>query len=143
MTRVLATGVFNILHPGHILFLKEARKLGDELVVIVSSDRIAGKLKKGFVLPQEQRAEVVGALKVVDKVFIGDESDTLALLPVIKPDVIALGHDQKVDEEWLQGKLAVMGLSARLVRIQRNQDGDYVSSSGIVKKVCEVFSVRK
>ena len=140
MTKVLATGVFNILHPGHLLFLQEAKKLGDELVVIVASDKIAHKTKKGFILPQEQRAEVIGALKMVDKVFIGDEKDTLALLPVIKPDVIALGHDQKIDEERLQSELVAHGMDAKVVRIRRKEEGEFMSTSSILKKVGEFFS---
>jgi len=135
MTRVLATGVFNVLHPGHLLFLEEAKKLGDELIVIVSSDRIAQKIKKSFILPQEQRARIVEALKVVDKVFIGDEEDTMKLLPVIRPDVIAIGHDQKVDEERLEANLAAMGINSRVVRIKGMIEGELASSSGIVKKL--------
>ena len=135
MTRVLATGVFNILHPGHILFLEEAKKLGDELVVIVSSDRMAKKAKKGFILPQEQRAKVVGALKAVDKVFVGDENDTTRLLPVIKPDVIALGHDQKVDEAQLQSRLAVMGLDAKVIRIKAKLENELASASRLAEKM--------
>jgi FAD synthetase len=135
MTRVLATGVFNIIHPGHILFLEEAKKLGDELVVIVSSDKVAKQLKKGLILPQEQRAKVVGALKAVDKVFVGDESDTLKLLPIIRPDVIALGHDQKVDEGWLQDRLATMSLGSRVIRIKARLGGDFLSSSAIADRL--------
>jgi FAD synthetase len=132
MTKVLATGVFNIIHPGHILFLEEAKKLGDELIVIVSSDKIAGRMKKG-VLPQEQRAKVVSQLKPVDKAFVGDDADTMKLLPVLNPDVIALGHDQKVDESTLRDKLAVMGLAPKIVRISSSLEG--MSSSGILRRM--------
>ena len=136
MTKILATGVFNILHPGHLMFLNEAKKLGDELDVIVSSDEIAGSLKKQPLLPEEQRAEMVGALKPVDKAFVGDKKDTLALLPVIKPDIIALGHDQKVDENDLQSAVSAKGLNAQVVRIKRNLNEDYTASSKIAKFFC-------
>ncbi len=135
MTKVLAAGVFNILHPGHLFFLEEAKKLGDELDVIVSSDKIAHKLKKGFILPQEQRAEMVGALKPVDKVFVGDEKDPMKLIPVIKPDVIALGHDQDIDEGWLKDQLTVLGSEAKVVRLQQKLQGDLYSSSSILEKL--------
>lgn len=125
------------------MFLEEAKKLGDELVVIVSSDKIASKIKKDFLLPQEQRAEMVGALKIVDKVFIGDENDTLALLPQIRPDIIALGYDQKVDEAQLQSSLASRGTRACIVRIKKKREGDFLSTSKIIKKICEVVSSRK
>jgi len=135
MVKVLATGVFNVLHPGHLLFLEEAKKLGDELDVIVSSDAIASKLKEGFLLPQEQRAKMVGALKPVDKVFVGDDYDTLKLIPLIQPDVIALGHDQDVDEGRLEGQLATVGSKAKIVRIIRELEGGLSSSTEILRKL--------
>ena len=135
MVKVLATGVFNILHPGHLLFLEEAKKLGDELDVIVSSDAIASKLKEGFLLPQAQRAKMVGALKPVDKVFVGDAYDPMKLIPVIQPDVIALGHDQDVEEEWLEGQLAAIGSRAKIVRIEQKLEGGLSSSTEILRRL--------
>ncbi len=135
MTKVLAAGVFNILHPGHLFFLEEAKKLGDELDVIVSSDAITKKLKKGFILPQEQRAEMVRALKPVDRVFVGDEKDPMKLISVIKPDVIALGHDQDIDEDWLREQLSALGSKARIVRIEKKLEGGFYSSSSILEKL--------
>jgi len=133
MTKVLATGVFNILHPGHLFYLKESKKLGDELDVIVSSDKIAKTIVKKRVLPQEQRSEMVEALKPVDKVYVGDDEDIFKLLPVIKPDVIALGHDQDVDEKWLADKLLMRGITSKIMRIRKTVDGDYLSTTSIVK----------
>jgi FAD synthetase len=133
MTKVLATGVFNIVHPGHLLFLEESKKLGDELVVIVSSDKIAKKLKDSFILPAEQRAAVVGALKVVDKVFVGDDEDPMKLVSVIRPDVIALGHDQKIDESWLNDQLTLINVNAKVIRIKAKKEG--MSSSTIIDKL--------
>ena len=133
MTKVLATGVFNILQPGHLFYLKESKKLGDELDVIVSSDKIAKTIVKKRVLPQEQRSEMVEALKPVDKVYVGDDEDIFKLLPVIKPDVIALGHDQDVDEKWLADKLLMRGITSKIMRIRKTVDGDYLSTTSIVK----------
>ena len=135
MTKVLATGVFNIIHPGHIFFLEEAKKLGDELVVIVSSDALAKKISKKKVLPQEHRVAVVSALKPVDKAFIGDSEDTMKLLPVIRPDVIALGHDQKVDEDWLQDELNILKVKARVIRLKKKWEGKFDSTSAILKEL--------
>jgi FAD synthetase len=135
MTKVLATGVFNVLHPGHLFYLNESKKLGDELIVIVSSNILARKILKKSVLPQEQRAEMVGALKMVDKVFVGDDDDIFKLLPVIKPDVIALGHDQDVDEKWLEDELVVHGINAKIVRIRNKLDGRYYSTTNILKEL--------
>lgn len=136
MTKVLATGVFNILHPGHIFYLSEAKKLGDELIVIVSSDAMASKISQKKVLPAEQRAKVVEALNVVGKVFIGDDEDIMALMPVILPDVIALGHDQDVDETWLKERLMHMGISPKLIRISRSLPDKLYSTRNIIKALC-------
>lgn len=133
MTKVLATGVFNILHPGHAVFLEESKKLGDELVVIVSSDRIATKISKKKVLPQEQRARMIELLKPVDKVFVGDDEDTMKLLPVIKPDVITLGHDQDVDIELLKDQLNLKGLTPEIVRIKKKWEGELNSTTKILR----------
>jgi len=135
MTKVLATGVFNILHPGHLFYLNESKKLGDELDVIVSSDSIARKIRKKTVLPQEQRAEMIGALKLVDKVFVGDDEDIFKLLPIIKPDVISLGHDQDVDEGWLKKELSKHGVKTKVVRTRNNLKGGYHSTTNIVKEL--------
>ncbi len=136
ITRVLATGVFNILHPGHIFFLEEARKLGDELVVIVASDKIASRKKAGFVLPQEQRARVIESLRCVDRVYIGDEENQLKLLPKIKPDIIALGYDQNVNAEELQQDLTDIGLKARIVRIAKMPLSKFASTREIIRMLC-------
>ncbi|MDY6931735.1 MAG: adenylyltransferase/cytidyltransferase family protein, partial [Halobacteriota archaeon] len=70
MVRVLATGTFDILHPGHLTYFREAKKLGDELIVIVARDvNVTHKPKP--IIPEEQRVEMVGALSIVDKVILG------------------------------------------------------------------------
>ena len=135
MTKVLATGVFNLVHPGHLYFLEEAKKLGDELVVIVASDKIASKAKR-VVVPQEQRAHIIQSLKPVDKVFIGDDTDTMKFLPQIRPDIIALGHDQEIKEDDLTKKLVSVGIEAKIVRLDKLH-GSLNSTSQIVNKLRE------
>ncbi len=73
MKKIVATGTFSIIHPGHLLFLEEARKLADELIVIVARDRNIKKRKNDIVIPEKQRLRVVKALKVVDRAILGDE----------------------------------------------------------------------
>ncbi|MBN2518110.1 MAG: FAD synthase [Candidatus Altiarchaeota archaeon] len=133
--RVLATGVFDIIHPGHIFFLESAKKLGDELVVIVSRDRIAKRIKKHTVMPELQRLEVVKALKPVDYAFLGDEENIFKLLPEIRPDVIALGFDQDIDEAWLAEQCYKLGLQTKVVRIRHQLDGDFCSTTKIKQKI--------
>ena len=74
MTRVLATGTFDILHPGHLLYLEESRALGDELVVVVARD-VNVKHKPKPIIPEEQRLIMVAALKIVDLAVLGHVTD--------------------------------------------------------------------
>jgi len=133
--RVLATGVFDIIHPGHIFFLETARGLGDELIVIVSRDQIARKIKKKPIIPEEQRLAVVKALKPVDEAMLGDSEDIFKFIPEVKPDIIALGFDQDVDEDWLQSELEKAGVSTQIVRIKGKLDGDFYSTKRILSKI--------
>jgi FAD synthetase len=133
--RVLATGVFDIIHPGHVFFLESAKKLGDELVVIVSRDKIASRVKKHTVLPEQQRLAVVKALKPVDYAILGDEENIFKLLPEIRPDVIALGFDQGIDEAWLSEQCYKLGLETTVVRIKQELGGDLYSSTKIKHRI--------
>jgi FAD synthetase len=133
--RVLATGVFNILHPGHLFYLGEAKRLGDELYVIVARDV---NVRKPFTLPEQQRLEIVKALRLVDKAILGSKKDIFEPLQKIKPDVIALGYDQKFDEKELEKELRKRGLKARVVRIRRFK-GDYANSTKIISWIKKYF----
>ena len=90
MVRVLATGTFDLLHPGHLLYLSEARSLGDELYVIVARESMI-KHKQRPIVPEEQRLAMVKALRVVDKAMLGSEKDIFEPLCEIRPDIIVLG----------------------------------------------------
>lgn len=133
MTTVVATGVFEIIHPGHILFLKEAKKLGDKLVVIVASDEMATKKRKP-VIGEQQRLSVIKALKPVDDAIVGDSENILKPIANIKPDIIALGKDQNFDEEELQRMLDDTGINAKLVRIKEYWDEPLHGSNNIIKE---------
>jgi len=134
--RVLAVGTFDILHPGHVLYLREARKLAGkngELWVIVASDSPArGKPKKSRpILPAEFRAAIVRELKTVDRVVVGSPRDIFELLPRIRPDILALGANQPYDEKKLSRKLGALGLKTRVVRIRKFYRGKFGSSTKI------------
>jgi FAD synthetase len=119
MKTVLATGVFDLLHPGHLHYLEQARNLGDRLVVVIAADITAKKMKRHPVMPAADRAQMVGALRIVDEVYIGDEHDRLAIVHKIKPDIIALGYDQRDDPHQLMQELATHGIQAHVVRLQK------------------------
>ena len=117
--KVLAGGTFNIIHPGHILFLEKAKSLGDHLTVVVASDKTVLR-QKGLVMPAGARARVVASLKPVDKVVIGHQSDFFRVVLSERPDIIALGYDQKPDDVILQARK----VGIKVVRI-RSSDRRY------------------
>lgn len=132
---VVATGVFDIIHPGHIMYLRESKKLGDRLVVVVACDNTAETRKRKPLIPESQRLEIVKALKPVDEAVLGDEKDFMKPLRKIKPDIIALGSDQDVIETELSEKLASVGVSARVVRIKACWDGPFNSSKLVHERI--------
>ena len=136
MVRVLATGTFDILHPGHLLYLSEARSLGDELYVIVARDSMI-KHKQKPVVPEEQRLEMVQALRAVDKAMLGSKIDMFEPLREIRPDIIALGANQFFKEKDLEAQLRVHGIDAKVVRINSFRQCDLCSSAAIMRKVIE------
>jgi len=138
MAKVLATGTFEILHPGHLTYLKKAKELGDELIVIVARDKMI-KHKRKPVVPEKQRLEMVQALKIVDKAILGSEKDIFEPVQKIKPDIIALGHDQRFDEDALTEELRKRGLMAEVVRIESVNNGQLCGSAKIIKKIVDEF----
>jgi FAD synthetase len=135
MKTVVATGVFDILHPGHVVFLEEARKLGSRLVVIVARDHNVEKRKNPPMIPERQRLELVSSLKGVDEAVLGDHEDFYNPIKEIDPDIIALGKNQRFDEAELQAELLKRGLKAIVVRIDVHMEGDLSSSSRIIEKI--------
>ena len=107
MVRVLAVGVFDLLHAGHLHYLEQAKSLGDHLVVVVAHDDTVRKRKHEPVTGQELRCRMVAGLKPVDESLIGNPPDVpiFDILPLIKPDIIALGYDQEHAEERIRAAL--------------------------------------
>jgi FAD synthetase len=136
MVRVLATGTFDILHPGHLRFLSEAKALGDELYVIVARDSmVKHKLKPA--VPEAQRLAMVQGLRIVDKAMLGSETDMFEPLREIKPDIVAIGNNQHFDENELQEQLRAHGIPARVVRIQAFEHCELCSSGAIIRRIIE------
>ncbi len=114
--KVLCGGVFNIIHPGHCYFLESARKLGDELVVVVAHDSTVKRNKKKLLFPSSVRSSLVNALACVDRVVIGDEKDMMKIVRKEKPDVIAIGYDQ--DMNGVMSALKREGIECEVVRLK-------------------------
>ena len=116
---VLAGGVFDIIHPGHIHTLNAAKELGDVLVVVVATDNTAVKMKKRRPLhAQEQRQELVNSLSMVDLSLIGQENDIFKTVNHIKPQIIALGYDQIHQEKFITEGCKKIELDAKVARLQ-------------------------
>lgn len=137
MVRVMATGVFDLLHLGHVHYLTEAKKLGDELVVVVARDSTARKVKHQPITKEEMRRELVAALKPVDQAILGHEGNIYDILDEVKPDVIALGYDQAHDEAQIVSECKKRGLAtAKVVRMPKFE-GDIDGTRKIVRRVAE------
>ena len=116
---VLAGGVFDIIHPGHIHTLNAAKKLGDVLVVVVATDNTAVKMKKRKPIhTQEQRQELVNSLIMVDLCLIGQEDNIFKTVNHVKPQIIALGYDQAHQEKFITEGCKKMELDAKVARLQ-------------------------
>lgn len=139
MTRVMAQGTFDILHPGHLHYLAESATLGDELFVVIARDsRVA--IRKDIFLGEETRRRVVEALEVVDAAVLGSEDDLFASVDEIEPDIITLGHDQDYDPADLEADLAAAGFSAiDVVRISPYEGPGVTSSSDVKALILDRF----
>lgn len=142
MTRVMATGVFDILHSGHLHYLEEAKSLGDELYVVVATDATVRRRKHEPITPEKMRVELVQALKPVDRALLGTEGDMFETVRKIDPDIIALGYDQAFDVHMLETELRKRGLRARVVRLSKHED-DLNGTRKIIQKVVDWHTMRK
>ena len=130
---VLAGGVFDIIHPGHIHTLNAAKALGDMLVVVIATDKTAKKMKKRPPLHnQESRRELVSCLSMVDRAIVGHEDDIFETVKAIKPDIIVLGYDQVHQEKFISDGCKQINLNIEIVRLQ--SPVPHLSSSEIEKK---------
>ncbi len=139
---VLTSGVFDLIHYGHIRLLEEAKKLGGEgsrLVVIVARDETISKLKgKPPVIPEDQRRAVIEALKVVDEALLGYEDiNMLKVINLIKPNIIAVGYDQQNIEDMTNEAIRTQKLPIKVIRLGRFGKTDLNSSSKIKRKIVE------
>ena len=130
-------GVFDIMHPGHLHFLKHAREMGDELVVVVARDSTVEGLKRHPIVSERTRREMVEALQVVDGAYLGYESDRYRIVEELRPDIIALGYDQKDHEDELKEFLHGRGIEVEIVRIDK-RSGDVEGTTELLKRIKEV-----
>ncbi len=144
---VLATGAFDLLHLGHVRFLQASKRKGGpgaELIVVVARDKtVLSRKGRSPILPEDQRRELVGSLRVVDKAILGHPHlDLLGILREVRPDIIAVGHDQKQIKVSVEKLLREERLPIRVVQIPKFGTGGLNSSTGIKQRVAERWTAR-
>jgi len=139
---VLASGVFDLLHLGHVKFLEDAKKAGGKnakLLVIIARDSTVEKTKgRKPIMSEDQRRTLVESLKVVDEAVLGYENfDIGEVIENVKPDVIALGYDQEEMEKEVRNYVDKHKLNIKIVRIGKFEEYTLDSSSKIKQKIIE------
>jgi len=144
MVKVVATGTFDLLHMGHIYYLREAKKLGDELVVIVACDSTVKKLKHEPVTPEKMRLEIIKELKIVDEAVLGHKDDMYKVVKDIEPDIIALGYDQIHNAEKIKRELKKRNITTQVVRLPKYSGMDDLNGTRkIIAKIISAYEFQK
>ena len=137
--KVMATGTFDILHPGHGIYLEESKKLGGEdgeLYVVVARDATVERRKRVPIVGEYQRLELIKMLKPVTDAYLGDANGNIfKIVEEIDPDIITVGADQNHDIDKLQKSIDKRGLKAKAIRIEKYRDCELDSSCKIIKKI--------
>ncbi|MBT5284845.1 MAG: FAD synthase [Euryarchaeota archaeon] len=139
MKRIMAVGVFDLLHAGHLHYLEQAKALGGHLTVVVAHDDTVRKRKHNPITSHDLRRRMVEGLKPVDDVLIGNppEVPIFDILPRVKPDIIALGYDQEHAEENIRSALTSRGYGTiEVVRVEGLTD-DLDGTRKIIARILE------
>jgi len=140
----MATGTFDLLHLGHIYYLKEAKNLGDRLAVVVATDSTVRRLKHEPINPEKIRLELIKELKIVDEAYLGYEEDMYEIVREIKPEIIAIGFDQLHDEETIKKELKRRKIKARVERLSEFKGGsDLEGTRKIISKIISAYEFQK
>ena len=140
MTTVMATGTFDLLHPGHGIYLQKSKELGGpdaKLVVVVARDSTVKARKRIPVINENQRLEMIKMLKPVDEAYLGYEGDKFRIVKELKPDIISIGPDQDFDIERLEESLRKRGINSKVMKVNDYHRDDLDSSCKIIKKINE------
>ncbi|WP_409199071.1 adenylyltransferase/cytidyltransferase family protein [Methanobrevibacter acididurans] len=136
----MASGTFDIIHPGHGLYLEKAKELGGEnaeLIVVVAKDSTVKKRKRIPIINENQRLEMVKYLKPVNEAYLGHDGDMFKIVEEIKPNIIAIGADQDFDLDKLRKSLKDRNLNIEVKKVKSYHKADLDSSCKIIKKIKE------
>ena len=143
-TVVLASGVFDLLHLGHVRFLEEAKRAGGshaELIVIIARDStVESRKREKPIMSENERCALVSSLKVVDEAILGYEKfDVAKVVEKISPDVVAFGYDQQRMEKTVRDYVKQHRLKIRVVRVGKFSSDELDSSSKIKQRIIEDY----
>lgn len=124
MTTVMAQGVFDLLHPGHLHYLRESKKKGDKLVVIIARD---SRIDKDLYFNEDERREMIDALEMVDRALLGSEESIYDTVEKVGPDIITLGYDQPYDKKEV-ASMAEKAIGEKIDVIRIEEKPDYSST---------------
>ncbi len=136
----MATGTFDIIHPGHGYYLQQSKNLGGEnskLIVVVARDATVRSHKRVPIVNEEQRLEMVKMLKPVDEAYLGSTTDMFHIVEEIKPDIISIGPDQDFDLALLREELKKRDLNVEVIKITSYKKAFLDSSCKIIRKIKE------
>jgi len=128
MTTVICFGTFDILHPGHLNYFKQAKEHGNILIVVVARDRTKEKQNKELIFNENERLDLIKNLQLVGEAVLGDLEDHFKIIKEKNPDVICLGYDHKISEQELAEKLLEFGLKPKIIRAKPYKEDIYKSS---------------
>jgi len=141
---VLAGGVYDVLHLGHLAALSEARTLGDVLIAVVASDITVEMLKgRKPIFPQEDRRKLVDGLKPVDKAILGYEDVGMGyeeVLMEVMPDIVAFGYDQENLERSVREIITRHKLQIQMIKLSKYENEKYLNSTSVRQKLSETLS---
>ncbi|KSW12682.1 cytidyltransferase [Pyrodictium occultum] len=136
--KVLVAGTFDLIHPGHIELLRQAWLRGRVYVVVARDSSVSRFKNREPIVPEEQRLEVVSAIRYVDKAILGSERDVLDPIRELRPDIILLGPDQWASEDWLRKRLAEEGLNPRIERLSEKKECSLCSATSIACRAAQI-----
>ena len=136
----MAVGVFDLLHAGHLHYLEQAKALGNHLTVVVAHDDTVRIRKHEPVTNHDLRRRMVEGLKPVDEAIVGNSPDVsiFEILPVVNPEIIALGYDQEHAEDSIRQKLNELGYGAiKVTRVEGLSD-DLDGTRKIIARILDL-----
>ncbi|MBI2665689.1 adenylyltransferase/cytidyltransferase family protein, partial [Candidatus Woesearchaeota archaeon] len=121
MKTIMCFGTFDLLHPGHLSYLQQAKQQGDHLIVVVARDKTKEKEGKKTLFSEQERLGLVKSLAIVDEAILGHEGNLFKIVQEKNPQIICLGYDHKVKKNFLRQKLSQLGITSKIMRMKPYQ----------------------